>query len=101
MVLDLTNYGTKIRYIMLQDLITLPLSLCHSFSNMKLKDLMKKIPEAYVRGQKTYYRIEKHGNEDLFTMVPMNDDSMPADRLHLLIPVSRMRFFVLDLSVIG
>lgn len=85
---------------MLQDLITLPLSLCHSFSNMKLKDLMKKIPEAYVRGQKTYYRIEKHENEDLFTM-ELKDDSMPADRLHLLIPVSRMRYFVLDLSVIG
>nr|QXL99749.1 TRIM32 [Penaeus vannamei] len=61
-----------------------------STTSIDFTDLMKKIPEAYVRGQKTYYRIEKHGNEDLFTMVPMNDDSMPADRLHLLIPMNTL-----------
>lgn len=65
----------------------------YSTTSIDFTEVMTKVPEAYAlqeaRGQQTYHRIEKHENEDLFTM-ELKDDSMPADRLHLLIPMNTL-----------
>ncbi|XP_063614954.1 nuclear factor 7, ovary-like, partial [Penaeus indicus] len=70
-----------------------PVQSCSSTTSIILMEMMKKIPEVYIvqegQEQKKYYRIQKLGNEDRFTMVPMNDP-MPLDRLHLLIPMNTL-----------